>query len=92
MTSDRLLFRQPLGLPTTAEPPPADPRPVAKPNSNGTAEGDTEKDGKQKKPALIYPALMYVRRFRENVLKVGGRQARYARQLTFYLGESARAL
>ncbi len=81
----------PLGLPTAAEPPSTDLSALTEPSSNGTAEGDSEKDGKQKKPAPIYPPLMHVRRSRENVLKVGGRLARHARQLIFYLAESARA-
>ncbi len=82
----------PLGLPTATEPPPTDVGPLPEPSSNGTAEANTEKHGKQMKPEPVHAPLMHVRRFRENVLKVGGRMTRHARYLTFYLAESAKKL
>ncbi len=82
----------PLGLPTATEPPPTDVGPPAEPSSNGTAEANTEKHDKQMKPEPVHAPLMHVRRFRENVLKVGGRLTRHARRLHFYLAESAKKL
>ncbi len=82
----------PLGLPTAIEPPPTDVGPPAEPSSNGTAEANTEKHDKQMKPEPVHAPLMHVRRFRENVLKVGGRLTRHARRLHFYLAESAKKL
>ncbi len=82
----------PLGLPTATEAPPTDVGPPAEPSSNGTAEANTEKHDKQMKPEPVHAPLMHVRRFRENVLKVGGRLTRHARRLHFYLAESAKKL
>ncbi len=78
-----------LGRPS---PPPTDVGPLPEPSGNGTAEANTEQHGKQMKPEPVHAPLMHVRRFRKNMLKVGGRMTRHARYLTFYLAESAKKL